>query len=121
MNMQSSERRKNPRAYIQALTLITPPSNKRSIISGWIHNISLDGAGVLAKKPSSFRGVIREGDEVRFRTQEDYFEFRGRGKVTWTSPQGDMVGIQFSQLGQRSREALEELLRLFPSFSVSIH
>jgi len=121
MKMQSIERRKNPRAYVQALTLITQPSNKRSIILGWIHNISLDGAGVKAKKPSSFRGFLQEGDEIRFRTQEDYFEFRGRGKVTWTSSQGDMVGIKFSQLAQRSRETLEELLRLFPSYSVSIH
>ena len=112
-DMQSIERRKNPRAYVQALTLITPPSNKRSIISGWIHNISLDGAGVKAKKPSSFRDLLQEGDEIRFRAQEDYFEFRGRGKVLWTSPQGDMVGIKFGQLSQRSREALEELLRLF--------
>ncbi len=121
MNMQSIERRKNPRAYIQALALITPPSNKRSIISGWIHNISLEGAGVKAKKPSGFRGFLQEGDVIWFRTQEDHFEFRGRGKVIWTSPQGDMVGIKFSRLGQRSKEALEELLRLFPSFSVSIH
>ena len=121
MNIQSIERRKNPRAYVLALTLITLSPNKGSIISGWIHNISLDGAGVKAKEPSSFRGVLKKGEEIQFSTQENYFEFQGRGKVTWTSPQGDMVGIKFSELGQRSKEELEEVLRLFPSFSVRIH
>jgi hypothetical protein len=100
---------------------VTRPSNERSVTSGWIYNISLDGAAVKANKPSSFSGVLREGDEIQFRTQEDYFEFHGRARVTWTSPRGDMVGIKFSQLSQRSKEALEELLRLFPSFSVSVH
>ncbi len=121
MDIRPIERRKNPRAYIRALTLITQPSNRRSTISGWMHNISLDGVGVKAKEPSGFDGVLRKGDEIQFRSQENYFEFHGRGRVTWTSPQGDMVGINFSQLGQKSKKALEELLRLFPSFSVSFH
>ncbi len=121
MNNRSIERRKNPRAYIKSLALITPPATKRPVISGWIHNISLDGAGVKAKEPSTFGGAVQEGDEIHFKTQEDYFEFHGRGKVMWTSPQGDMMGIKFSQLGQGSGEALKELLDLFPSFSIGSH
>jgi len=121
MNIQSIERRKNPRAYVLAMTIITLSPNEGSTISGWIRNISLDGAGVKAKEPLSFSGVLKKGEEIQFRTQEDYFEFQGRGRITWTSPRGDMVGIKFSQLGQRSKEELEELLRLFPSFSVRIH
>ena len=120
MNIQSFERRKNPRAYILALTLITL-SSKRGTISGWIHNISLDGAGVKAREPSSFCGVLEKGEEIQFRTQEDYFELQGRGKITWTSPRGDVAGIKFSQLGQGSEEEVEALLRLFPSFSVRTH
>ena len=120
MGIHSIERRKNPRAYIEVLTLIAHPSIKSSMILGWIHNISFGGAGVIARIPSSFRGFFQEGDKIQFRTREDYFEFHGSGKVAWTSPPGNMVGIKFGQLSQECKEALEELLRLFPSFSVSI-
>ena len=120
MSFHSIERRKNPRAYIRLRALITASSDKSSKISGWIHNVSLEGVGVEAKSRSSFGGVFQEGDEIEVRSSEDYFEFYGRGRIAWISPLKDMMGIKFIRLYQKSKEALEELLRLFPAFSVSI-
>ena len=116
MSFQSIEKRKNPRAYIQVRTLITTSSDKNSEMSGWIHNVSLEGVGVKGRTHSSFDGVFQEGDEIDFRTGEDYFELNGRGRIAWISPPRDMMGIKFILLYQKSKEALEELLRLFAVF-----
>jgi hypothetical protein len=49
-------------------------SDKRSKISGWIHNVFLEGVGVKAKPYSSFGGYFQEGDEIEIGTREDSFE-----------------------------------------------
>ena len=58
----------------QARTLITSLSDKRSNISEWIHNVSLEGVGVKAKPYSSFGGYFQEGDEIEIGTGGDSFE-----------------------------------------------
>ena len=45
----------------------------------------------------------------------------GAGEVVWTSSPWNMIGIKFTRLSGKSKEVLEELLRLFPSFSLNIH
>ena len=112
---QSVDKRENPRVNVEVLTVLSPSSNKDSVITGQIQNISLGGIGVRAKAPSSFSGIFRKGDEVEFSTAEDYFEFHGAGWVAWTSPPGDMAGIRFGQLSEENKRVLEQLLRLPPS------
>jgi len=106
---QSVDKRENPRVNVEVLTVLSPSSNKDSVITGQIQNISLGGIGVRAKAPSSFSGIFRKGDEVEFSTAEDYFEFHGAGWVAWTSPPGDMAG------SEENKRVLEQLLRLPPS------
>ncbi len=109
---QSVDKRENPRVNVEVLTVLSPSSNKDSVITGQIQNISLGGIGVRAKAPSSFSGIFRMGDEVEFSTAEDYFEFHGAGWVAWTSPPGDMAGIWFGQLSEENNKVLEQVLRL---------
>jgi c-di-GMP-binding flagellar brake protein YcgR len=121
MDIQSIERRQNPRAYIEAMALITPSSSKKPAISGSIQDISLGGIRVKIDPPSRISEISHKGEEVEFMTQEDFFKFAGMGEVVWVSSLWNIVGIRFTRLSEESKDILEELLRLFPSFSSRIH
>ena len=121
MANQSIERRQNPRAYIEAMTLITPSSKKEPAIFATIQDISLGGIRVKIEPPSSINEIPREGEGVKFATREDYFKFGGAGEVVWISSPWNIIGIKFTRLSGKSKGVLEELLRLFPSFSPNIH
>jgi hypothetical protein len=120
MANESIERRHNPRAYIEAMTLITP-SAKEPAIFATIQDISLGGIRVKIEPPSRISEIPGEGEVVKFTTREDYFKFDGAGEVVWMSSPWNIIGIKFTRLSRKSKEVLEELLRLFPSFSLNIH
>ena len=121
MANQSIERRQNPRAYIEAMTLITPSSNKEPAIFATIQDISLGGIRVKIEPPSRISEIPGEREGVKFTTREDYFKFDGAGEVVWISSPWNIIGIKFTRLSGKSKEVLEELLRLFPSFSLNNH
>jgi len=121
MANRTGERRQNPRAYIEASTLITPSSKKNPPVYTTIQNISLSGIGVKIESPSKITEALQKGKRVEFKTQEDYFQFGGEGEVVWVSSPWKIVGIKFTRLSKDSGKNLEELLRLFPSFSLNIH
>ena len=81
----------------------------------------MGGIGVKIEPSSKITEIPREGKKVEFITREDYFEFGGEGEVVWISSPWNVVGIKFTRLSEDSKKSLEELLRLFPSFSLNIH
>ena len=115
------ERRQNPRAYIEAPSLVTPSSEKSPAVYTTIRDISLGGIGVKIESPSKIAEIPQKGKKVNFTTRADYFKFGGEGEVVWISSSWNIVGIKFTRLSEDSKRDLEELLRLFPSFSLNIH
>ena len=114
------ERRQNPRAYIEAPTLVAPSSKRKPAVHTTIQDISLGGIGVKIELPSRITEIPQEGKKVEFITREDYFKFGGEGEVVWISSPWNSVGIKFTRLSEDSKKSLEELLKLFPSFSLNI-
>ena len=121
MANQAIERRQNPRAYIAAMTFITPYTKKKPAIFASIQDISIGGIRVKIEPPSRISKILQEGEGVKFNTREDYFKFGGAGEVVWISSLWNIIGIKFTRLSEKSKETLEELLRLFPSFSRTIN
>ena len=80
----------------------------------------MGGIGVKIELPSRITEIPQEGKKVEFITREDYFKFGGEGEVVWISSPWNSVGIKFTRLSEDSKKSLEELLRLFPSFSLNI-
>jgi len=107
------EKREHTRAHLKVLTFINPSSCKASTMSGWTQSLSHDGIGVSAKIPSSFKGILQEGEEVEFMIYEDCLKIQGAGKIEWISAGGGMVGIKFNQLSQENKKAVDEVLKLF--------
>ena len=112
--VSSMERRESPRIDLEVQVLINA-SDPRFRIPGWIQDISNNGFKVKAEFPINIKGLFRKGGEIFFETLEDFFQLKGRGDIVWASPEGDIAGIKFDDLGEKGRQFLEEFLRMFSS------
>ena len=65
----------------------------------------------MAKFPSIFYNY-RTGDHIYFKTAEDFYSIKGRGRVTWVSEDREMMGIEFIDLDNESRKLLVGFLKM---------
>ncbi len=108
----TQERRGTPRVDLEVQVLINPTGGAGEIV-GWIQDVSQGGFRVKANIPSISQAFFNEGDEVSFETFEYFPQLKGRGKVIWTSMDGQVAGIKFGELGENSKTSLDEFLGLF--------
>ena len=99
------DRRGSTRRDIRVPILITPPDGPSVI-----QNISLGGMKVNTEiNPKRFQ----INDEISFLVNREYLKLRGQGKILWTSGMEATIGIEFTELDNKSRESLKEFLSLF--------
>lgn len=108
---QLFEKRKYPRIGLE-IQIIIKPTDDDSMIFGWIQDISHGGFKVRIDIPSGFKNVFHEGDIVIFKTDEDFFELKGRGDISWISIEGNEAGIKFDEIYDKNRKFFEEFLRM---------
>ncbi len=108
--LQTIDRRKDSRKKLEVL-LILNPLNTADFHPGQIQDISMGGIRVNSGIQSTH---LAKEEEVTVLANADYFFFEARGKVIWTSDVKGEVGIKFTQLAEKTRNFLEEFLKLFP-------
>ena len=82
------------------------PSNNDSKVMGLIQDISPGGFKVKAKIPEKVRELFFEWEEIDFETFGDFSQLKGQGRVSWRSPNADMIGIKFGRVEEESRKCL---------------
>jgi len=110
------ERRGTPRVDLGVQVLINPYGGTGEIV-GWIQDVSHGGFRVKADISPISQIIFTEGDEISFETFEYFPQLKGRGKVIWTSSDGQVAGVKFGELGEKSKTSLEEFLGLFNQLS----
>jgi len=110
------ERRGTPRVDLEVQVLINPSGGTAEIV-GWIQDVSHGGFRVKADIPSISQIIFNEGEEISFETFGYFPQFKGRGKVIWTSSDGQVAGVKFGELGEKSKTSLEEFLGIFNQLS----
>jgi hypothetical protein len=108
----SNERRRHERIGLEAQVSIKS-MKKRSMMLGWIQDISHGGCQVRVDIPLNFMDFFHDGDKVLFETFVDFFRLKGRGNICWTSTGKDRVGIKFEELDLMSKRHLEGFLKMF--------
>ncbi len=104
-----SEKRENPRVNLEVQVKINRPVS-RFILHGWMQDISDGGFKIRADVPFTPRASLKEGDEIYFETFEEFFCFRGRGEIKWTSSDGSLAGVEFDDLDQENKDFLKSFL-----------
>jgi len=103
---QSVDKRENPRVNVEVLTVLSPSSNKDSVITGQISEYLSRWDRGEGKSAFELQWHLPDGDEVEFSTAEDYFEFPWSGMGCMDLPAGDMAGIRFGQLSEENKKVL---------------
>ena len=107
-----NERRQLERIGLKAqVSIVSMP--KRSMMLGWIQDISHGGCQVRADIPLNFIDFFHNGDKILFETHVDFFRLKGRGNICWTSTEKDRVGIKLEELDPMSKRYPEGFLRMF--------
>jgi hypothetical protein len=107
-----NERRQHERIGLEVQVSIKS-MQKRSMMLGWIQDISHGGCQVRVDIPLNFIDFFHNGDKILFETHVDFFRLKGRGNICWTSTEKDRVGIKFEELDLMSKRYLEGFLRMF--------
>jgi hypothetical protein len=103
------EKRENPRVNLEVQVKINRPVS-RFTLRGWMQDISHGGFKIRADIPLATRASLKEGDAVYFETFEEFFCFKGRGEVKWTSSDGSFAGVEFDELDQENKDFLKSFL-----------
>jgi hypothetical protein len=103
------EKRGNPRIDLEVQVRISRPLS-HFMVHGWMQDISDGGFKIRAYAPLTPRAALIEGDEIYFETFEEFFCFKGKGEVKWTSSDGSFAGVKFDKLDDESRHFLESFL-----------
>ena len=105
---QALDRRETPRIYWMdsEVQVVIIPSNTHHRVSGWLLDISPGGFKVKAEVPQKVKQFFPEWEEIHFETFGDFFQLKGQGRVVWTSPNANTVGIKFDRLDEESRKSL---------------
>jgi hypothetical protein len=110
------EKRESPRTHWidSEVQVIIISSDTKSKAFGWIQDISHGGFKLKAEIPPTLSGLFQEWDEIHFETFEDFFQFRGQGKIIWTSSNENMAGVKIDYLDEESRKYLYGFLGILP-------
>jgi hypothetical protein len=104
-----SEKRENPRINLEVQVKINRHIS-RFTVHAWMQDISDGGFKIRADFPLTPKASLKEGDEIYFETFEEFFCFRGRGEVKWTSSDGSLAGVEFDELDQENKDFLKSFL-----------
>ncbi len=111
-SQQSANKRARPRKCLQVPIRITP-SARFSLTSGQTEDISPLGLKVRIQPVAS---PLNKGDDIDFIINEDFFDLHGQGRIIWTSANGDILGVQFTQpLDKKVEKSLDDFLRFLLS------
>ncbi len=106
------ERRTYPRINLETKVSIRT-SDLEPFMMAWIQNISRGGFKVKGDNSLNTKDIFFTGNEIFFETYEDFFQLKGKGEIVWASQRDNEAGIKFDDLDQRSRQFLEEFLKMF--------
>ena len=106
------ERRKHARIGLETQVSIKSMRN-RSMLLGWIQDVSYGGFKVRVDIPLNFMDYFREGDDILFETYVDFFKLKGKGSIRWTSTEMDGIGIKFIEFDNGNKKYLDDFLRIF--------
>ena len=111
------EKRESPRTHWidSEVQVIIISSNTKSKAFGWIQDISQGGFKLKAEIPPTLSGLFQEWDEIHFETFDDFFHFKGQGKITWTSSNENIAGVKVDHLDEESRKYLYGFLGILPT------
>ena len=104
-----AEKRVNPRIELEVQVRISRPLG-HSMVHGWMQDISDGGFKIRPYVPLTAIATFSEGDEIYFETFEEFFCFKGKGEIKWTSSDGRLAGVKFDELDDKSRRFLESFL-----------
>ena len=108
----SANKRASPRKGLQVPIRITPSSHF-SLTLGRTQDISPLGLKVRIQTAAS---PLNKGDGIDFIISEDFLDLHGQGRIIWTSSNGDILGIQFTQLlDKKVDKSLDDFLRFLLS------
>ena len=111
-SQQSADKRGRPRKGLQVPIRITPSSHF-SLTLGQTQDISPLGLKVRIQTAAN---PLNKGDNIDFIISEDFLDLHGQGRIIWTSSNGDILGIQFTQLlDKKVDKSLDDFLRFLLS------
>ena len=90
-------------------------SHTKTKVLGWIRDISQGGFKLKAEIHLTADDLFQKWDEIYFETFEDFFQLKGQGRVIWTSPNENVVGIRIDHLDEESRKYLYGFLGIPPT------
>ena len=105
---QALDRRETSRIYWMdsEVQVVMIPSNTQHRVSGWILDISPGGFKVMTEVHQKVKQLFPVWEEIHFETFGDFFQLKGQGRVIWTSPNTNTVGIKFDRFDEESRKSL---------------